>query len=96
VEDEDQLAMFTNATEGIRPFSAASFTYIKCMSEMFSERSDSSPFRRDPNSQCLQSTVEMCLYVVEKREFRKKIRWEFDNSSQPQVQPLITGVDSKF
>jgi hypothetical protein len=29
VEDEDQLAMFTNAIAGIRSFSADSFTYVK-------------------------------------------------------------------
>jgi len=27
---------------------------------------------------------------------KKKIDWKFDDSSQPQVQPLITWVDSKF
>jgi hypothetical protein len=77
VEAEDKLAMFTNATEGIRSFSAASFTYLKHMLEMFSERLDSSPFRRDPSSQCLQSTVDvcvihMCLYA-EEEGLQKKI-----------------------
>jgi hypothetical protein len=33
-------------------------TYVK--SEMFSERADSSPCRRDPSSQSLQPTVDVC------------------------------------
>jgi hypothetical protein len=45
VENEERLAtMFTHATQGDTFVLSSFVTYLKGMSEMFSERSDSSPF----------------------------------------------------